>query len=240
MEYPLDKNIINMLSDICLSNSFVKRGKAFFRIYGDGVLQTIKFQYERVFSHYELYFGLQSMYSEPCKNNFTSIGCIPRFYVFLPEGKNSAVTSKEVNGIKEINIDPPLIQIEHLKNHTMKLLNSIATQESLANALCRLNPIWIDSEKIAPFLAQNKLGCAEKVINSILYQHLPLDKSKFGNIHWSYEDYVRYSEMYPNIDTNFLEIYSWIHRNDQLAIKNYLENNYTINCKLGKFCLKNN
>ena len=51
---------------------FLRRGNAYFRIMGDGVLQLLKFEHERCFSHLSLCVGLYSMYSELEQRLFTS------------------------------------------------------------------------------------------------------------------------------------------------------------------------
>lgn len=70
---------------------FFRRGNAYFRIMGDGVLQLLKFEHERCFSHLSLCVGLYSMYSELEQRLFTSSGCIPQYSVMNFVGKSSAV-----------------------------------------------------------------------------------------------------------------------------------------------------
>lgn len=56
---------------------FLRKGNAFFRIQGDGVLQTIKWEYEPHAGSHVLYFGLLSMYGKIMPQWLTSRGCIP-------------------------------------------------------------------------------------------------------------------------------------------------------------------
>lgn len=249
MEYPLDENMRKKLLDehtkkrlheICLDHSFVKRGKAYFRVHGDGVLQTIMFQYERVMTHFELKVGLQSMYAEQPKLHFTSSGCIPQYYVFIPLGLDNAVHMIEINNWVDFLVDPPEIQVDQLEKQTIKILDSIDNQQKLADALWKYSPSWVDMEKLAPFLATNQLEKAEKVVNAFLYQHTPRDfKAFFPKENWSHKDYLRYSEMFPQKDHHLLRFHTWIYNNDLNAIRAYLDKNYLTNCEYAKFCMKN-
>ena len=69
-------------------HGFFQRGDAFFRVVGDGVLQLLKFEHERCFSHFSLCIGLYSMYSELEQRWFTSTGCIPQYSVMNFVGKS--------------------------------------------------------------------------------------------------------------------------------------------------------
>lgn len=61
------------------SYGFLRKGNAFFRIHGDGILQTIKWQYEPHAGSHTLYLGLLSMYGEILPQWLTSWGCIPKY-----------------------------------------------------------------------------------------------------------------------------------------------------------------
>lgn len=71
----------NQKVKIILSDKeFMRRGNAFFRVVGDGVLQIIKMEYEVHDGTHYLRFGLFSMYGEMEKRMFTGNGCIPNYY----------------------------------------------------------------------------------------------------------------------------------------------------------------
>lgn len=88
------REVRKLLEAATESRGFSKRGDAFFRILGDGVLQVLKFEYEPCFTHYSLNVGLFSMYSELRESWFTSSGCIPRYCVMNFVGKQNAINVK--------------------------------------------------------------------------------------------------------------------------------------------------
>ena len=71
-------NRANLLKDVLQGTGFVRRGAAFFRVWGDGVLQVLKFEHQRGLQVDELRIGIFSMYGELLPQWFTSGGCIPR------------------------------------------------------------------------------------------------------------------------------------------------------------------
>lgn len=77
------KEFNKRLEDILCPHSFYRKGSAFFRLHGDGVLQTIKREYEPHMGEHMLYFGLLSMYGEILPQWLTSAGCIPSYEAML-------------------------------------------------------------------------------------------------------------------------------------------------------------
>ena len=57
-------NQTHLLKNALHGTGFVRRGSAFFRVWGDGVLQVIKFQHESVFEVQHLNVGVFSMYGK--------------------------------------------------------------------------------------------------------------------------------------------------------------------------------
>lgn len=77
------KEFNNRLEEILCPHDFYRKGTAFFRLHGDSVLQTIKWQYEVHMGEHILYFGLLSMYGEILPQWLTSAGCIPLYDAML-------------------------------------------------------------------------------------------------------------------------------------------------------------
>ena len=71
-------NPANLLKVALQETGFVRRGSAFFRVWGDGVLQVLKFERQRGDRVYDLSVGVFSMYGRLYPEWFTSSGCIPR------------------------------------------------------------------------------------------------------------------------------------------------------------------
>ena len=70
-------NPANLLKVALQGTGFVRRGSAFFRVWGDGVLQVLKFERNRVDRVHDLSVGVFSMYGRLSPEWFTSSGCIP-------------------------------------------------------------------------------------------------------------------------------------------------------------------
>ena len=76
--YSLRINHANLLKDALQGSGFVRRGSAFFRVWGDGVLQVLKFEYQPGYQVHDLCVGIFSLYGKLYPGWFTSGGCIPR------------------------------------------------------------------------------------------------------------------------------------------------------------------
>ena len=230
------------LHELCVSNGFKKRGKAYFRVHGDGVLQIIKFQYEPKFTHYSLDIGLQSKYSEHLKRWYTSSGCIPRYCITLLKGQSTAVVLKWVLGFLTYSINSPNEQMDLLEEKGFRFLGSIETQGQLVDAIHYLDRQhgrsiwWNDDFKLEPYLASGQYELAEKVICTMLQQHSGTGPDP--DIVWSEEDYCEYRKRCLEEDHQWLQIHDWIANSDTESIQNYLQKNYQQNMQYAKFCLK--
>ena len=71
-------NPANLLKVALQGTGFVRRGSAFFRVWGDGVLQVLKFERLSIHEVHDLSIGIFSMYGRLYPEWFTSSGCIPR------------------------------------------------------------------------------------------------------------------------------------------------------------------
>lgn len=120
------REVRKLLETASDGRDFSRRGDAFFRILGDGVLQVLKFEYEPCFTHYSLNVGLFSMYSELRESWFTSSGCIPRYCVMNFAGKQNAINVKtDENNIYTFNVISPEAQIQTLEESAFPVLDSI-------------------------------------------------------------------------------------------------------------------
>lgn len=158
-------------------HGFFQRGDAFFRVVGDGVLQLLKFEHERCFSHFSLCIGLYSMYSELEQRWFTSTGCIPQYSVMNFVGKSSVVNVNADRGIYTFEVISPLLQIQILNESVLYVLDNTQNQKQLIQQMnqldiaCRGTIIWNDPNKFAPYLKSGDIISAKKVLKSILMQH---------------------------------------------------------------------
>ena len=55
-------NPANLLKVALQGTGFVRRGSAFFRVWGDGVVQVLKFERHSIYKDHDLSVGVYSMY----------------------------------------------------------------------------------------------------------------------------------------------------------------------------------
>lgn len=150
------------LKNICFAAGFTRRGKAFFRVAGDGVFQVIKLKYERVFRADLICIGLFSMYDQLLPQWFTATGCIPRY----------SVVECAIQATMPLVAAPPMsMQIDLLQSKVMLWLDSIDTQKKLSIAVGKVDRRWNDGLKFGPYLACGEANHAKKVAREILAQH---------------------------------------------------------------------
>lgn len=216
----------NMLHHICVTAGFTKRGKAYFRINGDGVLQVIKLQYERAFSEKILSVGLFSMYGRLEPEWFTSIGCITRYDILncYDQTERSLVFAPAID-----------VQVDMLRRKALSWLDSIVTQKQLITAITKLDRSWNDDLKFAPYLACGEINHAKKVVREILAQHefAYYSRSMMGD-HPSLDVLAREEQE----DNDLYQLLKMIDRADPEEINNYLQSNYARNRGYAKFCMK--
>lgn len=244
---------------LCVANGFACKGKAFFRIFGDGVLQVLAYRKERHTMNPIIYVGLFSLYGEIRKQWVTSVGCIPRYAVYGLYCDWNEYICCLTNG--------PLVskQIEVLENQGLPWLDTITTQAALAEAICRLDCarasditlnslsgsfnsvstmscassiIWNDDLKIAPFIKSGQYDKAMQVVNAIRQQHL---QAREGNREkMSPEEYSQHISKQDRINESLYRTLQMIEKNDMQEIKEYMDSNYENNCKLLRFAMKAN
>lgn len=217
------REVRKLLEAATESRGFSKRGDAFFRILGDGVLQVLKFEYEPCFTHYSLNVGLFSMYSELRESWFTSSGCIPRYCVMNFAGKQNAINVKtDENNIYTFNVISPEAQIQTLEESAFPVLDSIRDQTQLVRQIAQLDIAsgetvrWNDMEKLAPYLKSGDLKSAEKVLRAILQQHQSV---------CSHSPLPEVVDSICKEDRTLIQKLEWVEREDWKSINAYLERN---------------
>ena len=237
-------NNFNDFRDVCTAQGFTQRGKAFFRIVGDGVLQVLKYSYELRPPHHEISVGLFSMYGELDEQWFSAGGCIPRYSVINLTDKVGSIFGESVdsNGIynpsqeRMISIED---QIAILAKEGIPKLNQISTQVLLAEVICALDIarskkiIWNDGIKYAPFLYAGNYEKAARVINAILAQHCnALDNYQRTLTEFEYQK--RFTEI-QEMNVEYLEKLHIAEEADEQAATAYAERNLSNNLKYARF-----
>lgn len=243
-KYGVDAHVFDEFKDSCLANGFTRRGKAFFRIVGEGVLQVLKYDYEPRPPHHDLNFGLFSMYGELQERWFTSGGSISRYTVVNLIGQADAEKPEMIdeNGyyvpIHERLISPEE-QLEVLTHEGFEKLNRIATQKQLAEAMCQLDIVkgsrikWNDDLKFDPYLYCGDFEKAALVIQAILNQHsFALERAREYESAKEFEESLAWVQ---KMDQPLLEILRMIQDNDQDALRERLRNNFERNTGYAKF-----
>lgn len=202
-------------------NGFTVKRNFCYRKIDDGILQFIKFEFEPRFSKHVLRIGLYSLYSELRPHWFTPGGCILRY------------SACAFSNTPETEHCSPILQIELLPKYVFPWLNSMHTQRDLVEAMCEIEAkeygkvLWVDSLKIAPFLACKDYIAADRVISSILHQHTGPDA--WTSQYFLESDYEIYKARYPGKDLQLIEIHDWIKNKDYSSIDSYLQSNIVIN-----------
>ncbi len=235
------KELADKLDVALAEQGFKRRGKAFFRVIGDGVLQAIRFQYELHGQYQELCIGLDSLYADLSDSDLTSSGC---FFVGYPAvlfiGKRwscGAVGS----GLRYDVL--PDEQIRILIEKVLPWMNSITTQQLLATGLCYLDylercgrVLWHDTRKYTPFLRAGDFDAAARVMQAILTQHVRgTDRFQHDGTE---ECYQKLFDQMDDKDQKLLHLLHIAKTQDMAAIEAYLQSNYDANLKRAKFCMR--
>ena len=161
-------NHANLLKDALQGTGFVRRGSAFFRVWGDGVLQVLKFERQRGDRIHDLSVGVFSMYGRLYPEWFTSNGCIPRgsivsfvglrfvdyylspnrftktdngqfFYDGFPVSVDSTQRLLDENGERWKYCFTPEQQVRILKDNLLPWLNDMISQSLAAKAMYKIS-----------------------------------------------------------------------------------------------------
>lgn len=239
---PLSQSCFHAFSNQCAKHGFKKRGKAFFRVIGDGVLQILKYEYQRAGPHYSLNMGLFSMYGELEPQHFTSAGCVPDKCLMKLIGWKSTSRPDMFDADGNCARPPeqwyatPEEQLDVLTSKGFVYLDQINTQALLLKASFELDSFlyWNDYKKLAPFLFIEDYANALKVINALLAQHASAMQSY--KEHFSLEAYsIRLQEQEEN-DQKLYALRDMIVKDDKKSIQAYLMENHYRNMLYAKFC----
>ena len=222
-------NPAHLIAPVLKEQGFVKRGSAFFRIHGDGIVQVL--QYQRKSDGYYLFMGLYSMYGELMKQWFSSWGCIPRYEILLLDGKRDLPDRWEREGL-----DTDRMQAELLREKGIPFLNGVRTQKELVEAIFSLDGHWNDAMKIAPLLSCRDYENAAQVVSAIIEQHETVRKHKREYL--PDEDFRKHQERWESITDHFRELLAMVRRCDDREIQEWMEQNYAVNADYAKFCMK--
>lgn len=224
------------MKSICLSNGFKCRGKAFFRVIGDGVLQVLKFEKERRRPHPDIWVGLFSAYGLIMDQWLQSWGCIPRYlfyklYLEDPPGFTWQITSQPIE-----------VQLDLLKEKGIPWLDTMNTQERLFQGICELDIshykkiLWNDDLKIAPTLASNQLEACQTAVRAMLTQHDNAAQSRKNEL--NPEEFQSYVTQMMQEDAPLHEILHMIDTGDTGKIESLLKQTYVSNLKKLRFCTR--
>lgn len=231
-----------IIAQLLCNNGFKRRGLAFFRVYGDGIFQVVKYESERTVKGKILRIGLNSMYGEMLPQWFTSPYCLARYELAGLIGKRIAADIGVFSGGFALQAYPLEKQLEILEQYGIKFLNSMETQQQLVEAMCQMesycygNINWVDSTKFAPYLASNNLQMAEKVIDAILDQHAFSKEAQKKRM--SEEEYLEWNRRGDAEDAALYKLKIMAQQKNVDEIQHYLKSNYEINCQLARFCMK--
>ena len=252
-----------LLKDALQGTGFARRGAAFFRVWGDGVLQVLKFERQRIYQVHDLSIGVFSMYGRLYPEWFTSSGCIPRasiasfvglrsvdYYLspnsftktdngqFLYDGFPVTVEPKQwlrdENGEHWKYYFTPEQQVHILVGKVLPWLNEMTNQSLAAKAMYKISPVPNDSLRFDAHLAAGEWIEAEQTMSAILKQHTDAQASwKRTFSQDKYEEMVARQEA-----RDLIAAHKMVQEKDEEAISSYLKENYKRNCKLAKFCMK--
>ena len=258
-------NHTNLLKNALQGTGFVRRGSAFFRVWGDGVLQVLKFERLRGDRVHDLSVGLFSMYGRLYPEWFTSSGCIPRasiasfidlrfvdYYLspnrftktdngqFLYEGFPVMVEPKQwlrdENGEHWKYYFTPEQQINILVEKVLPWLNDMTSQSLAAKAMYKITPVPNDSLRFDAHLAAGEWIEAEQTMSAILKQHS--DAKASWEQTFSKDKYAEMSVRLDTEDAPLKAAHKMVQEQDEYAISSYLRENYKRNCEFAKFCMK--
>ncbi len=258
-------NHTNLLKNALRGTGFVRRGSAFFRVWGDGVLQVLKFERQHIYEVHHLRVGVFSMYGRLYPQWFTSIGCIPRGSIasfvglrfvdhylspycftktdsgqFLYDGFHVMVDPnqwlRDENGENWKYYFTPEQQVHILTEKVLPWLNNMTSQSLAAKAMYEIDPVPNDSLRFDAHLAAGEWIEAEQTMSAILKQHA--DAQASWKRTFSQDEYEEMVAEQAVRDEPLIAAHKMVQEKDKEAISSYLRENYKRNCELAKFCMK--
>lgn len=260
-------NCAGLLKNALQGTGFVRRGAAFFRVWGDGVLQVLKFERERGDRVHDLRVGVFSMYGNLYPEWFTSGGCIPRGSVvnfvglrfpeshLLPDCFTKSDSGQFFYEGFPVSVDPKQWlrdaegeywkyrftheqQLRILAERVLPWLNDMTNQSLAAEAMYKIHPVPNDSLRFDAHLAAGEWAEAEQTMAAILKQHD--DAQASWKRTFSKEQFAEMAARQEMRDVPLKAAYKMVHERDAAAIRSYLRENYKRNCEFAKFCMKQN
>ena len=258
-------NHVNLLKKALQGTGFVRRGSAFFRVWGDGVLQVLKFERHSLFEVQDLSIGVFSMYGRLYPEWFTSSRCIPRAsiasfvglrfvdYYLSPNRFTKTDNGQFLYDGFPVMVEPdqwlrdedgehwkyyftPEQQVHILVEKVLPWLNEMTNQSLAAKAMYEIEPIPNDSLRFDAHLAAGEWIEAEQTMSAILKQHS--DAKASWKRTFSQDKYLEMVARQEVRDEPLKEAYRMVKERDENAISGYLIDNYKRNSELAKFCIK--
>lgn len=258
------RNPAHLLKDALQDTGFVRRGSAFFRVWGDGVLQVMKFERQNIHEVHDLSIGVFSMYGRLYPEWFTSNGCIPRasiagfvglrfvdyylspnrftktdngqyLYDGFPVSIDTTQRMWDENGERLKYYFTPEQQVYILTEKVFPWLNHMTTQSLAAKAMYEIEPIPNDSLRFDAHLAAGEWAEAEQTLSAILKQHA--DAQASWKRTFSPEKFAEMVARQEVRDAPLKTAYKMLQEKDENAISSYLTENYQRNRELAKFCM---
>ena len=255
----------SLLKAALQGTGFVRRGSAFFRVWGDGILQVLKFERHSIFEVQDLSVGVFSMYGRLQPEWFTSGGCIPRGSIanfvalrfvdhYLPPHSFTKTDDGRYfyNGYP-VSVDPTQKmwdesgerwkyfftaqqQVHILAEKVLPWLNAMTTQSLAAKAMYELFPVPNDSLRFDAHLAAGEWAEAEQTMAAVLKQHA--DATASWERTFSQDKYFEMVARQEVRDEPLISAYKMVKEKNEETISSYLSDNYKRNCELAKFCMK--
>lgn len=261
----IGRNPANLLKIALRETGFVRRGSAFFRVWGDGVLQVLKFERQSIYKVHHLKIGIFSMYGRLRPEWFTSSGCIPRGSIasfvglrFVDNYLSPNCFTKTDNGQYlydgfSVSIDQtqriwdgngerwkyyftPEQQVHILTEKVLHWLNNMTTQSLAAKAMYEIDPIPNDDLRFDAHLAAGEWVEAEQVMSAILKQHA--DAQASWKQTFSAEKFAQMSARLETEDAPLKAALKMVQEKDEEITSSYLKDNCKRNCEFAKFCMK--
>ena len=258
-------NPANLLKVALQGTGFVRRGSAFFRVLGDGVLQVLKFERHSIYKVHDLSVGVFSMYGRLYPEWFTSSGCIPRASIasfidlrfvdyYLPPNRLTKTDNgqflydrfpvmvepkqwlRDENGEHWKYWFTPEQQVHILTEKVLPWLNDMTSQSLAAKAMYKITPVPNDSLRFDAHLAAGEWIEAEQTMAAILKQHA--DAKASWKRTFSQDEYLEMVARQEVRDEPLIAAYKMVKEKNEETISSYLSDNYKRNCELAKFCMK--
>lgn len=258
-------NHTNLLKNALQGTGFERRGDAFFRVWGDGVLQVLKFERQRVYQVHDLSVGVFSMYGKLSPEWFTSGGCIPRgsvasfvglrfvdghlspncftktdngqfFYDGFPVSVDATQRLWDENGEHWKYTFTAEQQVQILIKKVLPWLNDMTNQSLAAKAMYEIWPVPNDSLRFDAHLAAGEWIQAEQAMSAILNQHA--DARASWERTFSKDAFAKMAARQEARDVPLKAALKMVQEKNEETIGSYLSDNYKRNCELAKFCMK--